>query len=472
MTGRLVDGHVVEHVGLLAADGLAIEEQINRAAEVGIRDVAERQTPETRLADLPAAGVTEQVEPVGGDEVELGGIQRIPRAVLGTREDRGSRGAQRESHAIGNVRRARRGVHDFRRVAGDENMLQRAIGQAGLVHFGAQVGLGADIHGQGVGHDARAAVVVADHERRVLREGIRERIFPAADADEAGAVRGEVELSEDVALAGVRAGHDGALLPAGRTAFLAVHEDALLRAEAAPCVVEGAHLREVSRAKTIEGDGARGRIRLLRAGVPAVHLLHQVFTGKHGEVALGDDPLRDIGTLRAVVAHRADGIAHLMVHQHGEGAVAVVECACAVRQAVESVGAAADFGHEIVCDDTGIIHGEDRDGLVAREGGQEIWSREGARSGYLGEGAAREEQADRKGEDGVGCFHGAPLHEGQPDHGEAPGCETPAPNVTDRCRLRQNADRQVTARYGRRKSTAPPRQNTSPIPVQPAARGA
>jgi hypothetical protein len=63
---------------------------------------------------------------------------------------------------------------------------------------------------------------------------------------------GEVELPEDVAVAGTRAGDDGRRDPAIGSPLLAGEEDLLLGAEPRGSVVEGRLIGKISRAEPVE----------------------------------------------------------------------------------------------------------------------------------------------------------------------------------------------------------------------------
>ena len=206
----------------------AVDQQIDRAAEIRVRDVVERQPPQPRLADLRADVVAHLVELIGRHEVELVRVERIPRAVLRPRERRRRRAAQREAGAARDVRRARRVVRRSRPGCRSRSRTSacRSSGRPCPLR-------------------CRSAAWCRRRPRRalvmmpvppsllpmttVLSCGIRagERVLPRADAGQPRAVGAQVELAEHVALAGVRSGDDGAQLVAGGAALFAVHVDAL-----------------------------------------------------------------------------------------------------------------------------------------------------------------------------------------------------------------------------------------------------
>ena len=76
-----VDGHVVEHVAGLGA----VEQALDGAAEFGVGDVGEAEAVEPAAADLGADAVLDLVVAVGGDEVVVAGVVRVPLAVFGRR---------------------------------------------------------------------------------------------------------------------------------------------------------------------------------------------------------------------------------------------------------------------------------------------------------------------------------------------------------------------------------------------------
>lgn len=108
--------------------------------------------------------------------------------------------------------------------------------------------------------------------------------------------------------------------------LLAVHEQPALVAESARHVVERADRRQVGRAQPVQRDALRMRVVRARRRIPRCDLLDQILAGKHLERVLRDRPLRDEGALRTVCTDRAGRRHELVVHQHRERPVAVVEC--------------------------------------------------------------------------------------------------------------------------------------------------
>ena len=76
------DRHVVEHVASLGA----IQQGRNGAAKFGVGNVGEAEAIEPAAADLGADAIFDLVVTVGGDEVVVTRVVRVPLAVLGAKE--------------------------------------------------------------------------------------------------------------------------------------------------------------------------------------------------------------------------------------------------------------------------------------------------------------------------------------------------------------------------------------------------
>ena len=77
-----VDRHVVEHVAGLGA----VQQARHGAAKFGVGDVGEAEAIEPAAADLGAHSVLDLVVTVGGDEVVVTRVVRVPLAVFGAEE--------------------------------------------------------------------------------------------------------------------------------------------------------------------------------------------------------------------------------------------------------------------------------------------------------------------------------------------------------------------------------------------------
>src|SRR5436189_1729890 len=122
-------------------------------------------------------------------------------------------------------------------------------------------------------------------------------------------------------------------------------------------------------AETRERDSFRGWLVRIPVAIPDRHLLNQIAAGDDGEVALADRPLRNEPAACSVRVHWPVRRPDLVVHQHGERTVAVVERA-------ESVGHA---DHHIAVH--AIAGSEQRDRVGAGRNGKNVWRRGRARPG-------------------------------------------------------------------------------------------
>ena len=352
-------GDVVPHVGVVVERGhgvsavvvAAFGNKIDHTAGGRAGDVVKRQAPQAGAPNAGSNLVVDRVELVGGHEVVASQVRWIPSAVFRAGERGRSGQAQAEARAVGDVGGARRSVGrwDFQAVACHKHEVIHAVGQTSFVNFRASVGLGAHVHGHCVvvRRAAGAAVAVASHDGQILRIRIGQQVFPGRPTSHTVgvAVGGLVELAQDVGVALVgTAGHMsqrvadavGVVDPVGAAhGFFAVKEDVFLRALARRGVVERTKRWKVCRAEAGELDWrahwrAEGH---LVGRVPLIHVDHQVSAGDNLQAALVDDPGGDERALCAMSAIHAFGAQVLVVDQHREGAVAVVEGANAVRHA-------------------------------------------------------------------------------------------------------------------------------------------
>src|SRR5262249_29827826 len=117
------------------------------AAGRRVGDVVEVDAPQPAAADLGADAVGDLVEAVGGDEVEVIGVRRVPGAVLGTQELGAAGGTEGEVSRRGDAgpRGSQAKVARLDVDAADLDGVVDAVGQAGHVHRRAGVGLVADV---------------------------------------------------------------------------------------------------------------------------------------------------------------------------------------------------------------------------------------------------------------------------------------------------------------------------------------
>jgi hypothetical protein len=115
--------------------------------------------------------------------------------------------------------------------------------------------------------------------------------------------------------------------------FLAIHEHPLAGSLAGSGIEKRRGVRQVRRAEAIESSGARDV--LIRRGIPQLHGLDQVIPFQDLERSFVDDPTGNKRAFAAMIADNpvvAAGGIDLMVHQHGEGAIAIIESAHSIRQ--------------------------------------------------------------------------------------------------------------------------------------------
>jgi hypothetical protein len=122
-------------------------------------------------------------------------------------------------------------------------------------------------------------------------------------------------------------------------ALLAVQEDARMGAEAARRVEIGRGQRQVGGAEARQRH--RREVVLVGGAVPEELLSIEVAAGADLQRRLVDDEAGDEGALGAIGPDDAGGVADFLVHQHRDGAVAVVEHAQAVRDADHAIGRCA-----------------------------------------------------------------------------------------------------------------------------------
>ena len=167
-------------------------------------------------------------------------------------------------------------------------------------------------------------VVGRDDHRLVARPGVRHDVLERHLAQRRQLVARPVERVRE--------------RTAGRRGLLAVGVEPAVVALPGLGVVERRQLGEVSRAEAVEDDALGRRVVRTRRRVPRHRLLDQVLAVQDLEALLVDGPLRHERALGAVLAHDARIGTQLVVHEHREGAVAVVERAEAVGNADHAVG--------------------------------------------------------------------------------------------------------------------------------------
>ena len=100
-------------------------------------------------------------------------------------------------------------------------------------------------------------------------------------------------------------------------------------------------------------------------------MLHEVIAGNDFERRLVDHPLGNERSLCAMIVHCAERVREFVVHQHGEGAVTIVESA-------EAIG---DAGHGVAVDR--VARREERFNRGLRAGAGEERQRLGRGSGVV-----------------------------------------------------------------------------------------
>ena len=158
-------------------------------------------------------------------------VRGIPGDILGARKGRRSRATEGEAGTAGDPRGPGGGIGDLSSVASHIDEFERAIRESCFVDFRARVCLRANIEGDGITHNARAAVVGRDDHGLVLSKRVSNHIFPAAHAREARTVGREVKLSEDIAAPLIRASRHNPHRPAIGTTFFTSHKNALVGPE-------------------------------------------------------------------------------------------------------------------------------------------------------------------------------------------------------------------------------------------------
>ena len=168
---------------------------------------------------------------------------------------------------------------------------------------------------------ARGRVIGTRHNRLIGRgarqERVREQILD----------RVATQVRELIYFTHVSARRHPSKPPTFVAGLFAVEEDAAIVAQTRGCVIEGAHRRQVSRAKASDlRCGACGP----RAGgcVPEVEVIgrrKEIRTREDAPGALVDDPTRNECASRTMGTDDTVGLPQLLIDQQGERAVVVIE---------------------------------------------------------------------------------------------------------------------------------------------------
>ena len=316
-----IEREIVEHV----ITPVAIEQHVDRAARLGIRDVDETQPPQS-------AGIRERRR---GDKIKIARIARIPSAILGPLEKRDvivhrqalqfRPGARRDVAQVHERKRARarRRVVRLDRHARHHDAVKRATHQARPRDLAARRGLRAHVD---INLPAGIGVIGQRDDRFVLRIRIGQHVF----------VREFPEVRQLVAVARRRARHDVREGPSIRGNLLAIEKNFVRRAETRRRIEQRRGQRQIRRTKPAEARARSDDVPLLR-GIPEENIRDQIARIQNRERALAQHESRDERAIHTVPPRQSGLRGDLVIHEHRERAVAIVESAKPVGDSRETI---------------------------------------------------------------------------------------------------------------------------------------